>query len=69
MVSSWELVNEVCDEKRFKKDIRGPLMQVRNGVHDGLFTAHGPEEANWGIAHRVLMPAFGPLPINGESWP
>ena len=37
-------------------------MQTRNGLHDGLFTAY-PGEANWGIAHRILMPAFGPLSI------
>lgn len=24
-----------------------------------------PEEPNWGIAHRVLMPAFGPMSIKG----
>jgi cytochrome P450/NADPH-cytochrome P450 reductase len=35
---------------------------VREGVHDGLFTAHS-DEPNWGKAHRVLVPAFGPLPI------
>ena len=37
-------------------------MQVRNGIGDGLFTAHNFEE-NWALAHRILMPAFGPLPI------
>lgn len=64
MVSSQALVNEVCDEKRFKKDVAKVLAEVRNGVHDGLFTAHA-EEPNWGIAHRVLMPAFGPMSIRG----
>lgn len=39
------------------------LEQVRAATGDGLFTASGPEEANWGIAHRVLTPAFGPMPI------
>ncbi|KAF8998906.1 cytochrome P450 oxidoreductase OrdA-like protein [Hymenopellis radicata] len=34
------------------------LLNVRALVHDGLFTAFG-NEPNWGIAHRVLMPAFG----------
>lgn len=63
IISSYELVNEVCNEKRFKKDIRGVLNEVRAGVGDGLFTATGAEEPNWGIAHRVLMPAFGPMPI------
>lgn len=38
--------------------------QIRDGIHDGLFTAVMGEE-NWGIAHRVLMPAFGPLSIRG----
>ncbi|KAF3767140.1 hypothetical protein M406DRAFT_39325 [Cryphonectria parasitica EP155] len=65
VVSSYALINEVCNEKRFKKEIKGVLSEVRSGVHDGLFTAKGPEEPNWGIAHRVLMPAFGPMSING----
>ncbi|KAI9154817.1 Bifunctional cytochrome P450/NADPH--P450 reductase [Paramyrothecium foliicola] len=64
VASTWELVNELCDEKRFRKCISRPLGEIRNGVHDGLFTAREGEE-NWGIAHRVLMPAFGPLPIAG----
>jgi cytochrome P450 / NADPH-cytochrome P450 reductase len=63
-LSSWRLVNEVCDEKRFRKTISAVLGQVRNGVHDGLFTAAG-SEPNWAVAHRVLMPAFGPLAIRG----
>lgn len=64
VLSSYALVNEACNEKRFRKQIRGVLNEVRAGVHDGLFTAKGPEEPNWGIAHRVLMPAFGPISIN-----
>uniref|UniRef100_A0A8H7TIC5 Flavodoxin-like domain-containing protein n=1 Tax=Bionectria ochroleuca TaxID=29856 RepID=A0A8H7TIC5_BIOOC len=62
VVTTQALVNEVCDEKRFKKVVAGPLNHIRRGVHDGLFTAHDGEEP-WGIAHRVLMPAFGPLKI------
>lgn len=62
VVSTRDLVDEVCNEKRFKKCVSRPLAQVRYGVHDGLFTAREGEEA-WGIAHRVLMPAFGPIPI------
>jgi cytochrome P450/NADPH-cytochrome P450 reductase len=57
-------VHEVCDEKRFRKPVKGALNQVRNGVHDGLFTAR-EDEPNWGIAHRILMPAFGPASIQG----
>ncbi|CAK7265075.1 hypothetical protein SEPCBS57363_001399 [Sporothrix epigloea] len=62
-VSSHALVNELCDEKRFKKNVGSVLKQVRNGVHDGLFTSFGAEEPNWGKAHRILTPAFGPLSI------
>lgn len=61
-ISSHELMNEVCDEKRFSKNVSGALEQIRNGIADGLFTAYAGEH-NWEIAHRVLMPAFGPLSI------
>ncbi|ORY56856.1 cytochrome P450 [Pseudomassariella vexata] len=62
--STHALIDELCDEKRFKKVPTGVLYEIRNGVHDGLFTAM-LEEPNWGIAHRVLMPAFGPMSIRG----
>jgi len=62
-LSSERLVNEACDETRFVKGINANLEQVRNGVGDGLFTAyHG--EHNWAVAHRTLVPAFGPIGIN-----
>lgn len=57
------MLNEICDEKRFEKVIGLSLDTLRVGVHDGLFTAHNHEE-NWHIAHRTLIPAFGPLNIN-----
>lgn len=61
-VSSQELANELCDEKRFCKAVAGALEQLRYGIHDGLFTAYN-DEHNWGVAHRTLVPAFGPLGI------
>lgn len=63
VIASQELMNEVSDESRFTKIVSAALKEVRNGAHDGLFTAYGPEEKNWGIAHRILLPAFGPLSI------
>lgn len=60
--SSQVLVDEVCDEKRFTKVPNNVLVEIREGLHDGLFTAR-LDEPNWGIAHRVLMPAFGPMGI------
>lgn len=38
LVSSYELVNELCDEKRFKKKVAAALQGLRECVHDGLFT-------------------------------
>ncbi|KAJ0360291.1 hypothetical protein COL154_007712 [Colletotrichum chrysophilum] len=64
-VNTHALVNEICDDKRFKKSIEGDLEILREAVHDGLFTSKGVEEENWGVAHRVLMSAFGPLSIRG----
>ncbi|KAL5312931.1 hypothetical protein ACEPPN_019357 [Leptodophora sp. 'Broadleaf-Isolate-01'] len=64
-ISTRELLNEVCDDKRFTKMVSGPLEEIRNGVHDGLFTAY-PGEHNWEIAHRVLMPVGGKM---GKIWP
>lgn len=60
--SSQELVNELCDETRFAKRIHPPLEELRTLGGDGLFTAYN-EEPNWGKAHRLLMPAFGPIGV------
>ncbi|KAK3338569.1 putative bifunctional P-450:NADPH-P450 reductase [Neurospora tetraspora] len=61
-VGSQKLIHELCDEKRFHKTVSSALNEVRHGIHDGLFTAR-IDEPNWGIAHRILMPAFGPMAI------
>ncbi|KAF1974985.1 NADPH-cytochrome P450 reductase-like protein [Bimuria novae-zelandiae CBS 107.79] len=63
VIGSQALMHEISNEERFTKTIAASLGEVRNGTHDGLFTAKGPEEKNWGIAHRVLLPALGPLAI------
>ncbi len=60
IVGSQALTEELCDETRFKKALHRPLQEARYVGGDGLFTAHD-EEPNWGKAHRLLMPAFGPL--------
>lgn len=62
MIANHELYDEICDEKRFNKDVGGPLTELRAVIHDGLFSAF-PGEHNWEIAHRILVPAFGPLAI------
>lgn len=62
VVSSQALVNELCDETRFVKRVHGPLQEIRAFAGDGLFTAYN-SEPNWAKAHRLLMPAFGPLGV------
>ncbi|KAI1423202.1 cytochrome P450 [Xylaria sp. FL1777] len=62
VLSSYELINEVMDESRFRKNPTGPLKELRALLGDGLFTAYWNEE-NWGKAHRILMPVFGPIQI------
>jgi cytochrome P450 / NADPH-cytochrome P450 reductase len=54
---SLELVEELCDETRFAKNLTASLARVRPLASDGLFTAfHG--EPNWQKAHDVLLPGF-----------
>ena len=67
VAGSQDVVNDLCDEKRFHKVPTAALQQVRNGVKDGLFTAF-EEEENWGLAHRILMPKFGPMAM-AEMYP
>ncbi|WP_166424658.1 cytochrome P450 [Paraglaciecola sp. 20A4] len=62
VASSQEIVNELSDTTRFEKKVSGPLLEYRAFAGDGLFTAHS-SEPNWGKAHRILLPAFGPLGV------
>lgn len=64
VASSHQVINELCDENRFKKAIHPPLEVIRDFAKDGLFTAYN-EEPNWIKAHRILTPAFGPMSIRG----
>ncbi|KAF2012918.1 hypothetical protein BU24DRAFT_494834 [Aaosphaeria arxii CBS 175.79] len=61
-IGTQQLANEVFDESRFKKSIQADLGEIRHVVNDGLFTADHTEE-NWGLAHRILRPAFAPNAI------
>lgn len=58
IVSGFELVNELSDEKRFDKAVRGALRRVRAIGGDGLFTAD-TTEPNWSKAHNILLSPFG----------
>jgi cytochrome P450 / NADPH-cytochrome P450 reductase len=58
IASGHDLVDELSDEKRFDKAVRGPLRRVRAVAGDGLFTAD-TTEPNWSKAHNILLQPFG----------
>jgi cytochrome P450/NADPH-cytochrome P450 reductase len=64
ILSSYELINEVCDEKRFDKLVWVPLLNVRPFSGDGLFTAR-TSEPNWRKAHNILLPNFSMRAMQG----
>jgi cytochrome P450/NADPH-cytochrome P450 reductase len=58
VVSGFALVDELSDETRFDKVVRGALRRVRAIGGDGLFTAD-TSEPNWSKAHNILLQPFG----------
>ena len=64
IVSGQKYVNELSDETRFDKTIRGALSLVRRFSGDGLFTAK-TQEANWSKAHNILLPNFSARAMRG----
>ncbi|GHE08898.1 bifunctional cytochrome P450/NADPH--P450 reductase [Streptomyces alanosinicus] len=57
LVGGLDLVTELSDETRFRKNVHPDLVEIRQIAGDGLFTAFH-HEANWQKAHDILMPAF-----------
>ncbi|WP_030938566.1 bifunctional cytochrome P450/NADPH--P450 reductase [Streptomyces sp. NRRL S-646] len=57
LVSGLDLVTELADETRFRKNVHPDLVVLRAIGGDGLFTAFN-DEPNWRKAHDILMPAF-----------
>lgn len=62
VISSQLMVNYVCNEDKFDKTLSLLLVELRSVVGDGLFTAD-TKEPNWILAHKILMPAFGPQAV------
>jgi cytochrome P450 / NADPH-cytochrome P450 reductase len=58
VVSSFELVDPLCDESGFDKKVGAGLSQLASGpAGRGLFTSE-TQDPNWRKAHNVLLPAF-----------
>jgi cytochrome P450/NADPH-cytochrome P450 reductase len=55
MVSSFALMDELCDDQRFDKALGQGLQDVRAIAGDGLFTSW-TAEPNWHKAHNILLP-------------
>ncbi|TFB07390.1 Bifunctional cytochrome P450/NADPH-P450 reductase [Trichoderma ghanense] len=64
-VAGAALAEELCDEKRFRKYVGGPIVEIRAAVHDALFTAYD-DEPSWGIAHRIIYPKLNPDAMEGH---
>jgi cytochrome P450 / NADPH-cytochrome P450 reductase len=58
VVSGFDLVDEICDDKRFDKMLGRGLISARAVAGDGLFTSW-TYEPNWKKAHDILLPNFG----------
>ncbi|KIW06988.1 uncharacterized protein PV09_02646 [Verruconis gallopava] len=64
VVGGYDLFEELCDETRFWK-VRHEILvsgEDPNAV-SGLFAQANEKLVDWQQAHRILMPAFGPLAI------
>src|SRR4051795_12424769 len=58
IVSGPDLVEEICDEARFDKQVGGGLATLRkDGADTGLFTAE-TQDPLWRRAHNILMAPF-----------
>src|SRR5918999_6255827 len=64
VVSGFDLVNEISDEKRFDKFLGPGLRMARTVAGDGLFTSW-TQEPNWRKAHDILLPTFSMQAIKG----
>ncbi|KAH8900225.1 putative bifunctional P-450:NADPH-P450 reductase [Thozetella sp. PMI_491] len=66
VVGGFDLFDELCDETRFFKF---PVQALTDGqdpkAAQGLFGALSEKVDDWQQAHRILMPAFGPMAIEG----
>lgn len=63
----YELANELCSRRDFVKLPASAIAQLKAVVPQGLFTADH-DDWFWGPAHRILVPALGPMAIK-EMFP
>src|SRR5271165_591722 len=65
IVSGSDLVEELCDERRFDKLVTGGLSEVRRDPENtGLFTSDTGDPL-WRRAHNILLPSFSQQAMQG----
>ncbi|KAL8738939.1 MAG: hypothetical protein Q9190_007919 [Brigantiaea leucoxantha] len=57
------LCEEVCDEKRFRKYVGGPVKEIRPATPTAMFNAFD-SEAHWGQHHRIMAPLVTPSAVS-----
>ncbi|ORY80873.1 cytochrome P450 [Protomyces lactucae-debilis] len=63
-VGSQRMVNAILSRPDCEKAVHEFLDMLRPAVGTGLFTAR-IDEPEWGMAHRILVPAFGVMSVRG----
>ncbi|KAI8297955.1 Bifunctional cytochrome P450/NADPH--P450 reductase [Colletotrichum sp. SAR11_59] len=54
-ITGHKLVEEVCNQKRFRKQVTDPIREIQKSVHIALFTAfHNSPE--WPVHHNIIEP-------------
>lgn len=61
-VTGYELANELCSRRDFVKFPAGAVAKLKDVMTEGMFTADH-DDWFWGPAHRILVPALGPMAI------
>lgn len=61
-VTGYELANELCSRQDFVKFPAGAVAKLKDVMTEGMFTADH-DDWFWDPAHRILVPALGPMAI------
>ncbi|KAJ5408570.1 Cytochrome P450 [Penicillium cosmopolitanum] len=65
-IGNVALLEEICDEHRFRKCVTGPVVEMRACANDCLFTAYD-NESIWGVAHRIMAPSVSAATIKSKT--
>ncbi|KAE9571377.1 Bifunctional cytochrome P450/NADPH--P450 reductase [Colletotrichum fructicola] len=58
-ITGHKLVEEVCNEQRFRKQVTAPIKEIRTAVNIALFTAD-QNSPQWLVHHNIIAPKLTP---------